>query len=251
MTVIAIVLGVIGAVTGLCALYFSARSVKAAEKSAGASELSARAAIWANASALTPEVEVALRGEVPGRWKFIFANTALRPMGNLPVLAQQEETYGSPAYDHLTVACAARLRVKNKGDRLVHVTIHASSLAFDDPFFSQMAGAIEPTLETRTALPDNNFELLAGQERNLIVYAGRTIKQWLDAGLLAESEEFDVLIDISAGPDAAALHWRLTMKAKLVDSVYGQGLIARIVPAVPPEVSLVELPRTVGGASQP
>lgn len=80
--------------------------------------MSARAATWATVSTLTPEVEVALRGEVRGRWKFIFATTAQRPMGNLPVLAQQEETYGSSAYDLLTLACATRLRVKNKGTAL-------------------------------------------------------------------------------------------------------------------------------------
>ncbi len=243
MAVAAIILAVIGASTGIIALIYSSRATKAAEKSARAAETSTNAVLWANASALAPNVEVALRGEIRTRWKFIFLTNCLRPVGNLPVVAQQDEAFSSPAFDELTVACATRLRIK--ADRVSRVTINATSLAFDDPFFGELAQANDPTVETRTSLTTNTFELRPDQERNLVVYAGRTVKEWLDLGGPVEPEEFEVLIDISAGPDAATLHWKLTMKAKVFDSVYGQASTVRIAPALPPEVSLVELPRTI------
>jgi len=246
MAVAAIILAVIGAGSGLVALIFSSRAARASETSATASGVSANAALWANASALTPKAEVALRGEVRTRWKFIFLTNSLRPVGNLPVVAQQDESFSSPAFDELTVACATRLCIK--ADRVSRVTINATSLAFDDPFFSELAQANDPTVETRTSLTSNTFELRPDKERNLVVYAGRTVKEWLDAGGLDGPEEFEVLIDIGAGPDAAVLHWKLTMKAKIFDSVYGQASTVRIAPALPPEVTLVELPRTVGKA---
>ncbi len=245
MAVVAIILGIIGAGTGVTALVYSSRAAKASEKSAAASEVSANASLWANASALAANVEVALGGEVRTRWKFIFLTNALRPMGNLPVVGQQDESFSSPAFDELTVACATRLLIKNKGERRARVTINATSLAFDDPFFSQLAETHDPTVETRTSLTATTFELRPDEERNLIVYCGRTVKEWLDAGGPTEPEEFEVTVDIFSGPDAATLHWMLAMKASLFDSVYGQASTVRIAPALPPEVSLVELPRTI------
>jgi len=250
VTVFALVLGAIGAGTGLYALYFSARSVTAAEKSAVASELSAKAVTWSNASALAPAVEVALRGEIRERWKFIFANSPLSPMGNLPVVAKQDESYPSPASDDLTVACATWLQFTNKGDRLAYITINSTSLAFDSPIFNQLAEASNTSMETRTPLSSATFELAARKERTLVIYSGRTVGEWLDSGEPSEPEKFEVFIDIGAGPDAATLHWRLTMKAKIFESVVGQTRVARIVAALPPESTIVELPRTIRSSDQ-
>ena len=52
------------------------------------------------------------------------------------------------------------------------------------------------------------------------------------------------------GQDAATFHWKLTMSAKIFDRVRWQAMGARVVPAISPEVTLVELQAQVSTAQE-
>jgi hypothetical protein len=101
---------------------------------------------------------------------------------------------------------------------------------------------------TRELLAKQNFVLHPGETRNLVVYAGRTVKEWLDAGDEQGPETLTVRVHANAGPDAAELHWHITMRAQLLDAVQGRIGAVRVFASLPPEVSVEELPRTVPGA---
>jgi len=244
MAIIALIVACFGTAAALVSLKFAARSASAAEGSAMASKRSATAVLWANASSLAPDVEVRLGEEVRERWKFIFGTTPRSPMGTLAMKAAQEETYSSPQYDNLTLALATRIHLRNFGTRAAKVQVHATSLAVESSGLRVLSANQSSAPETRRPLTENEFELLPGKKVELIVYLGQTVREWLDAKSPTEPREFTALIDIGAGPDAATLHWRLTLAEMLFSDVWGQADSVKVVPALPPKRDLVQLPRS-------
>lgn len=83
-----------------------------------------------------------------------------------------------------------------------------------------------------------------GKPRNLILYSGVTLREWIDTGMSEDPYEFCTTVTASSGPDGAVLHWRVNLRASVWTSVHGSVSCGRIPPALPPMVEVTELPRT-------
>ena len=232
--------GAIGAATGIIALFFAGLSAVASSRSAKASEASASAAIWTNANALAPSIDlVAGNPELRERYGFTLANAPRDPTTSLPVPINPNTIFTTPGQADLIIAVGVELRVTNTGEVRTKIGTDAVCMT---------KGALNPlgsNEDLRSVVPDRAIELAPGKVAQFALYAGVTIDQWQKLGSPGGELRTDIRLSATAGPDGAVRHWLLSMSAPMLNNVPENASAVRVVAWTPPRVSLVEEPRTL------
>ncbi len=225
---------------GIAALVVSVVAVVWARSSAQSAERSADEAAKTRSDALGPDVTVGTERALRERWNVLPFGLPNSHLGYPPGVAAPERQFIRPADLDVRVLVGAHLTMVNEGARTVTVKIGAFRVDRCDDFEQREEVLAPPAERPSPALDGGRLVLEPRQRAGVIVRVGPTVSEWIanhDRPYVAE-------IEAQTSPDGAVQHWSLELSAEVLWPVHGNDAAFRVVPHRPPELRLVELPRT-------
>jgi hypothetical protein len=224
----------------IVALVFSAAAVVVSIRSAASARRSADEAFRARADALGPAVAVVEETPLRERWNFSPQGLPGSPVMYPPGVASVDKRFIKPANLGVRILVAAHMVIINEGARTAKVEIDAFRVDRCDDV-ADIAEVLAPPAESPTPAIHEGRITLKPQERiGVIVRQGPTLGEWLDNG----DQPHVVNVRAQHSPDGASQNWRLEMTAQVLDTVWANDSEYRVVPHLPPDLVLTELPRT-------
>ena len=157
-----------------------------------------------------------------------------------PGVAQVDTRFVRPRQLDVRVLVGAHLSITNEGAKTAIVTVDAFRADRCDDF-EAVESVLSPPAELPSATLKNSQVSLAPRQRaGIIVRQGPSLAEWIES----HPDRYVVEITAQTSPDGATQHWRLELVACVLAEVDGNAAEYRVVPHVPPRVSLSELPRT-------
>jgi hypothetical protein len=227
-------------VIAIVALVLSAAAVVVSIRSAASARRSADEAFRTRADALGPAVAVVEERPLRERWNFSPQGLPGSPVMYPPGVAPVDRRFIKPADLGVRILVGAHMVIVNESARTAKVEIDAFRVDRCDAV-ADIAEALAPPAESPTlAIPEGRITLKPQERIGVIVRQGPMLAEWLEHG----DEPQIVNVRAQHSPDGAQQAWKLEMTAQVLDTVWGNDSEYRVVPHMPPDLVLTELPRT-------